>query len=90
MARPARRVVFAGRPAHRGDGGERLVAGDAAKNAGTRARPVEADPARELVLGNAQRGSAGITLSTYEANEISIGTIAAWILANEHGGKRVK
>jgi hypothetical protein len=40
--------------------------------------------------GKAQRGSAGVTLEAYVSEDITIGTIAAWILTNELGGYRVK
>jgi hypothetical protein len=45
---------------------------------------------REARLGTAQPGSAGITATSYLPDQIEIGTIAAWVLANEHGGLRIK
>jgi hypothetical protein len=45
---------------------------------------------REARLGAAQPGSAGITVTSYLPDQIEIGTIGAWVLANEHGGLRVK
>ncbi len=45
---------------------------------------------REARLGSAQPGSAGITVAGYLPDQLQIGTIAAWVLANEHGGSRVK
>ncbi len=38
----------------------------------------------------AEAGSAAFTLSAYTGDEIRIGTIAAWVLANELGGYRIK
>ncbi len=45
---------------------------------------------REARLGKAQRGSAGVTLASYLPDRIEVGTVAAWVLANEHGGYRIK
>jgi hypothetical protein len=45
---------------------------------------------REARLGAAQPGSAGVTVAAYLPEEIEIGTIAAWVLANEHEGQRIK
>jgi hypothetical protein len=45
---------------------------------------------REARLGTAQPGSAGITVAGYLPDQLQIGTIAAWVLANEHGGSRIK
>lgn len=45
---------------------------------------------REARLGKAQRGSAGVTLASYLPERIEVGTVAAWVLANEHGGYRIK
>ncbi len=45
---------------------------------------------RKARLGKAQRGSAGVTLASYLPEGIEVGTVAAWVLANEHGGYRIK
>jgi hypothetical protein len=45
---------------------------------------------RRAVLGAAQPGSAGVTIESYLPDEIEIGTVAAWVLANEIGGTRIK
>ncbi len=45
---------------------------------------------RDARLGKAQRGSAGVTLASYLPEHIEVGTVAAWVLANEHGGYRIK
>jgi hypothetical protein len=45
---------------------------------------------REARLGAAQPGSAGVTVAAYLPEEIEIGTLAAWVLANEHQGQRIK
>jgi hypothetical protein len=45
---------------------------------------------RQARLGAAQPGSAGVTIESYLPEEIEIGTIAAWVLANEIGGTRIK
>jgi len=45
---------------------------------------------REARLGSAQPGSAGITIESYLPDHIEIGTVAAWVLANEIGGTRIK
>jgi hypothetical protein len=47
---------------------------------------------REMRLaqaGSDQPGSAGITLASYLPETIEIGTVAAWVLANEHQGFRI-
>jgi hypothetical protein len=38
----------------------------------------------------AEAGSAGFTITAYTSDELRIGTVAAWVLANELGGYRVK
>lgn len=45
---------------------------------------------RSARLGGAQPGSAGVTIESYLPDEIEIGTVAAWVLANEIGGTRIK
>jgi hypothetical protein len=45
---------------------------------------------RQARLGPAQPGSAGVTIESYLPDQIEIGTIAAWVLANEIGGTRIK
>jgi hypothetical protein len=45
---------------------------------------------RRAALGAAQPGSAGVTIESYLPDEIEIGTVAAWVLANEIGGTRIK
>jgi hypothetical protein len=45
---------------------------------------------REARGGRALRGSAAISQDAYAGEEIQIGTIAAWILTNEHDGFRIK
>jgi len=40
--------------------------------------------------GKAVRGSAAVSQEGYVLEDIFIGTVAAWILANEHDGFRVK
>ena len=44
---------------------------------------------REARLGRSQPGSAGITGAGYLPEELEIGTIAAWVITNEHGGSRI-
>ncbi len=44
---------------------------------------------REARLGRSQPGSAGITGAGYLPEELEIGTIAAWVITNEHGGSRM-
>lgn len=38
----------------------------------------------------AEAGSAGFTITAYTSDELRIGTVAAWVLANELGGYRIK
>lgn len=45
---------------------------------------------REARGGRALRGSAAASQEAYLTEDIHIGTIAAWILANEHDGFRIK
>ncbi len=45
---------------------------------------------RRAALGAAQPGSAGVTIDSYLPEGIEIGTVAAWVLANEIGGTRIK
>ncbi len=45
---------------------------------------------REARGGQALRGSAAASQEAYVQEEIHIGTVAAWILANEHDGFRIK
>lgn len=44
---------------------------------------------RDARIGSDQPGSAGITLASYLPETIDIGTVAAWVLANEHDGYRM-
>ncbi len=45
---------------------------------------------REARGGKALRGSAAISQEAYVPEDIQIGTVAAWILTNEHDGFRIK
>ena len=45
---------------------------------------------REARGGQALRGSAAASQEAYVQEDIHIGTVAAWILANEHDGFRIK
>ncbi len=45
---------------------------------------------REARGGRALRGSAAVSQEAYVQEEIHIGTVAAWILTNEHDGFRIK
>ena len=45
---------------------------------------------REARGGKALRGSAAVSQDAYVPEEIQIGTVAAWILTNEHDGFRIK
>jgi hypothetical protein len=45
---------------------------------------------REARGGKALRGSAAVSQEAYVPEEIQIGTVAAWILTNEHDGFRIK
>jgi hypothetical protein len=44
---------------------------------------------RQAQAGSDQPGSAGITLASYLPETIEIGTVVAWVLANEHQGFRI-
>jgi hypothetical protein len=45
---------------------------------------------REARGGEALRGSAAASQEAYGVEDIHIGTVAAWVLANEHDGFRIK
>ena len=45
---------------------------------------------REARGGKALRGSAAVSQEAYGFEDIHIGTVAAWVLANEHDGFRIK
>jgi hypothetical protein len=45
---------------------------------------------REARGGKALRGSAAVSQEAYVLEDIQIGTVAAWILTNEHDGFRIK
>lgn len=45
---------------------------------------------RDARGGRALRGSAAVSQEAYEFDDIHIGTVAAWVLANEHDGFRIK
>ena len=45
---------------------------------------------RDARGGQALRGSAAASQEAYVQEDIHIGTVAAWILANEHDGFRIK
>ena len=45
---------------------------------------------RAARVRGAEAGSAGFTITAYTSDELRIGTVAAWVLANELGGYRIK
>ena len=45
---------------------------------------------RDARPGKLQPGSAGYAPETSRTDEIEIGAVAAWVVANEIGGRRIK